>query len=77
MSDISQDIKNLSFEQAYNQLEETVQKLEGGSLSLAEVMGLYERGMALAQQCGIQLDQAELTIKKLTPTGELEPFDDI
>lgn len=77
MSDISQDIKNLSFEQAYNQLEETVQKLEGGSLSLAEVMGLYERGMALAQQCGIQLDQAELTIKKLTPAGELEPFDDI
>lgn len=77
MSDISQDIKNLSFEQAYNQLEETVQKLEGGSLSLDEVMGLYERGMALAQQCGIQLDQAELTIKKLTPAGELEPFDDI
>jgi exodeoxyribonuclease VII small subunit len=77
MSDIPQDIQNLSFEQAYSQLEETVQKLEGGDLSLAEVMSMYERGMALAQQCGVQLDQAELTIKKLTPAGELEPFDDI
>lgn len=77
MSVISQDIQNLSFEQAFGQLEETVQKLEGGNLSLAEVMGLYERGMALAQQCGIQLDQAELTIKKLSPAGELEPFDEI
>lgn len=77
MSDIPQDIQNLSFEQAFGQLEETVQKLEGGSLSLADVMSLYERGMALAQQCGLQLDQAELTIKKLSPAGEIESFDDI
>ncbi|GAB4448078.1 MAG: exodeoxyribonuclease VII small subunit [Anaerolineae bacterium] len=77
MSDIAQDIEKLSFEQAYSQLEETVQMLESGSLPLAEVIELYQRGMALAQQCGQQLDQAELTIKKLSPSGELEPFDEI
>jgi exodeoxyribonuclease VII small subunit len=77
MSDIPQDIQKLSFEQAYSQLEETVQKLESDSLPLADVIDLYQRGMALAQQCGLQLDQAELTIKKLSPSGELEPFDEI
>ncbi len=77
MSDLPEDIEQLSFEQTYSQLEETVQKLESGNLPLAEAITLYEQGMVLAQQCGIRLDEAELTIKKLTPSGELEPFDDI
>lgn len=78
MTDQTQeDIQKLSFEQAYGQLEETVQKLEAGDLSLAEAMALYQQGVALAQQCGLRLDEAELTIQKLSPSGELEPFDEI
>ncbi len=68
--------KELPFEQAYTQLEETVQKLEDGNLPLAEAMTLYEKGMGLAKQCGIQLDQAELSIQKLTPSGDLVDFED-
>jgi exodeoxyribonuclease VII small subunit len=76
MSDISAEIKQLTFEQAYQQLEEVVQKLENGQLPLNEALELYQRGMALAQHCGIQLDNAELTIKELTPGGDLFSFQD-
>ena len=65
MSNNDEDaIESLSFEQAYNQLEETVQQLEAGNLPLAEAVSLYQRGMALAKQCGLQLDTAELSIKR-------------
>ena len=71
------EIKNLTFEQAYGKLEETVQKLEAGNLPLEEALALYETGMALAKHCGLQLDNAELSIKRLMPTGELVDFDEM
>jgi exodeoxyribonuclease VII small subunit len=79
MSNKNQDIsiEKMTFEQAYNKLEETVQKLETGNLPLAEALALYEQGMDLAKHCGLHLDQAELSIKSLTPSGELVDFDEI
>ena len=71
------EIENLTFEQAFAELEETVRKLEAGGLALEESLALFERGQALAARCGAQLDEAELKIKQLTPAGdvplELEP----
>lgn len=71
------DIEKMTFEQAFEELEQTVQKLEAGNLPLEEAIALYQRGMALAERCGLQLDQAELTIKSLTPSGELVNFDEV
>jgi exodeoxyribonuclease VII small subunit len=70
------DIETMSFEQAYRELEETVQKLEAGNLLLAEAIPLYQRGMALAQYCDRQLDAAELHVKTLAPSGELVDFEE-
>lgn len=70
------DIEKMTFEQAYSELEATVQKLEAGNLPLEEAITLYQRGMALADRCGKQLDQAELSIKTLAPSGELVDFDE-
>ena len=70
------NIDKLSFEQAYQELEETVQKLEAGDLPLADALALYQRGVALAQHCGVQLDEAELSIQALTPSGDLVDFED-
>jgi exodeoxyribonuclease VII small subunit len=70
------NIDKLSFEQAYQELEETVQKLEAGDLPLADALALYQRGVALAQHCGLQLDEAELSIQALTPSGDLVDFED-
>ena len=70
------DIEKMSYEATFAELEETVQKLEAGSLPLAEALDLYQRGMALAKHCNLQLDNAELTIKALAPSGELVDFDE-
>lgn len=66
-------IEGMTYEQAFVELEEIVRKLEAGGLALEESLTLFGRGQALAAHCNAQLDQAELTIKQLTPTGEA-PF---
>ena len=58
--------EELSFEEAFHELEETVQGLEGGDLTLEETIALYERGMRLAQRCSNALDAAELQVQQLT-----------
>lgn len=72
----SNAVNELTFEQAFSQLQETVTQLEAGNLPLEEALALYQKGMTLAKQCGLQLDQAELTIKKLTPAGDLVDFEE-
>ena len=68
-------VEDLTFEQAFAELEETVRKLEAGGLTLEESLGLFERGQALAARCNVQLDQAELKVRQLSPEGvvPLEP----
>lgn len=64
--------EELSFEAAFQELEETVRRLEAGGLSLEEALALYERGQELAALCGTLLEAAELKISELQP-GEDAP----
>ena len=59
--------EELSFEAAFQELEETVRRLEAGGLSLEEALALYERGQELASLCGTLLEEAELKISELQP----------
>ena len=43
--------EKLSFEEAFTRLEEKVQALEAGGLTLAEATSLFEEGMHLARLC--------------------------
>ena len=65
------EVGNLSFEEAFKELEDTVHRLEGGGLTLDESITLFERGMRLAQHCGQKLDDAELKVSQLAPLDEL------
>lgn len=67
------EVKELSFEEAFRELEETVRKLEEGDLTLEESIALFERGTQLAQHCGQMLDQAELKVQQLGPSPFEEP----
>ena len=65
------DLSELTFEDALNRLDETVQALEAGKLHLAEATGLYEKGMRLARICSEMLAAAELKITQIqTAYGE-------
>ena len=59
------------FEALYGRLEQVVQQLEAGNLSLEESVALYEEGMRVAQQCQSLLAQVEQRIETLR-----EAFDD-
>lgn len=62
---MSEEVKDLTFEQAFGELEMTVQQLEAGDLKLEEAIALYERGMRLARHCSDKLDVAELRVQEL------------
>jgi exodeoxyribonuclease VII small subunit len=65
-------IDDLTFEQAFAELEENVRKLETGGLTLDESMALFERGQALTALCNKQLNEAELKVKQITSEGEID-----
>ncbi|MFO7890116.1 MAG: exodeoxyribonuclease VII small subunit [bacterium] len=54
-----------SFEEAYNQLKEIVEKLENSETSLEESLEIFEQGMHLADYCNKKLEDAENKFQKL------------
>lgn len=54
-----------TFEEAFKRLEELVQTLEEGKLSLEDTRRLYEEGMELAKLCNRMLNATELRITEL------------
>ena len=65
------DTEDLTFEQALNRLDETVQALEKGGIALSEATSLFEDGMKLARICSEMLATAELRITRIqTAYGE-------
>ena len=69
---MSEELEGLTFEEAFGELEATVQRLEAGSLTLDEAIAVYQRGMSLAQHCSAALDAAELQVEELTEAGQGE-----
>ena len=63
-------VDELTFEQAFAELEAVVRALEEGNQPLEEALSLYERGMKLAAHCQKLLDAAELRIRQLVPNEE-------
>lgn len=59
-------VDQLTYEQAYSQLDAIVTALEGDELTLETAMNLYERGQNLIRRCTYLLDQAELRIRQLS-----------
>lgn len=59
--------KAATFEESFEELDNTVQRLESGELTLEEAINLYEHGIQLADQLQKQLEEAELRVRKLKP----------
>ena len=62
-----------TFEQALQQLEQIVQKLEKGELPLEESLALYEDGIRLSRLCHGKLEEAEGKIAMLMKDARGEP----
>ena len=54
------------FETSLVALEQLVEKMEHGEMSLEESLAAYERGVGLYRHCQTALEQAELRVKLLS-----------
>lgn len=65
-------LAKLSFEEALEDLESTIESMESGELTLEETLKSFEKGSKLAELCASRLDAAEARIQKLeqASTGE-------
>lgn len=58
-------IDELSYEEAFAELESIVAALENSQLALEDSLALFERGQLLAKRCADLLDSAELRVQQV------------
>ena len=66
MAKTEKSVSELTYEQAFSELEDIIMVMEGEQQSLENSVKMFERGQALAKRCTELLDNAELRIKELT-----------
>lgn len=67
------------FERSLDALEQLVEKMEQGQMSLEDSLAAYERSVGLYRRCQQALEQAELRVRLLTDPEQpdtAEPFGD-
>jgi exodeoxyribonuclease VII small subunit len=55
----------MDFEKKLGRLEEIVDKMENGELTLEDSLKLFEEGVKLSRECNTQLSEAEQKVKLL------------
>lgn len=65
--------EEMTYEQAFEELEAVVASLESDRSSLDDALALFERGQELARYCSRLLEQAELKVQQLNE-GNLSDF---
>lgn len=69
-------VKEKSFEEQLNELEEIVNELEKGEVSLDDAINKYTSAMKIAKICSEKLKNAENQISKIVKeNGTLEDFE--
>ncbi|RLA08939.1 MAG: exodeoxyribonuclease VII small subunit [Gammaproteobacteria bacterium] len=66
----------LSFEQAQDQLEQLINKLQNDDIGLEQSLKMYEEGVKLSQVCTQKLKDAEQQIKILDKNNQEQDFVD-
>ncbi len=59
-------VEDMTYEQAFSELESIVNDLETDERPLEDALALFERGQALARQCAQMLENAELKVQELS-----------
>jgi len=75
------DPANKKFETALEELEQVVEQLESGELSLEDALVAFEKGVGLVKSCNQKLNEVEKKIEVLVKDKEgklqLKPFEDL
>lgn len=65
-------MKDIKFEDALNKLEEIVDKLETGEISLDDSLKVFEEGNELVKLCLKKLNDAEQKIKSVSKDLDID-----
>lgn len=73
---MSEDKKELSFEEAIESLETIVEKLEEGEVPLEKALAYYQEGMKLSKICNDKLKHVQKQmVSIMDEVGDLQSFD--
>ena len=61
-------------ETAFDQIEQLLQKLQEGEVSLEESFRLYEQGMKLLQKCNENIDHVEKQMLQIDEEGHTHEY---
>ena len=64
------DSSNKKFESALEDLEQVVEQLDSGELSLDDSLAAFEKGVGLAKFCNQKLDEVEKKVELLVKDKE-------
>lgn len=68
------DTPECSLEEAFEQVEETIARLEDEDITLEESFRAYQDGMKLLKYCNEKIDRVEKQVLKINEDGELDEF---
>ena len=72
---VSEETTTVTFEEAMDQLETIVERLEEGDVPLEEALTIYKKGMELSKLCHDKLRNVEEQLTEvLTADGHKETF---
>ena len=66
--------KELSLEEAFEQIEEVISQLETEEITLEQSFQEYNRGMKLLQHCNDTIDRVEKKVLQINEDGGLDEF---
>ncbi len=66
--------KEITLEEAFSKLQETVTELEAEDISLEQSFQKYKEGMELLQYCNNIIDKVEKKVLMIHESGELNEF---
>lgn len=67
-------MESIRLETAFDQIEQLLQKLQEGEVSLEESFRLYEQGMKLLQRCNENIDHVEKQMLQIDEEGHTHEF---
>lgn len=66
--------KVLSLEEAFEKLDETIQKMESEDVTLEQSFALYKDGIELVEKCSKEIDLVEKKVLELSGNGAVNEF---
>lgn len=66
--------KELTLEEAFEILEETVARLEAEDITLEDAFKEYQQGMEILKYCSDKIDKVEKKVLKISEDGETDEF---